>query len=92
VADPVRRVAAREQADNRNSASVASSPAPPWPTGSWTACCRSTAAWATRRSSPSSAGTARSACCIFEGTDEIQRRTIARNLIKGHTKVGVIGG
>ena len=29
---------------------------------------------------------------IFEGTDEIQRRTIARNLIKGHTKVGVIGG
>ena len=29
---------------------------------------------------------------IFEGTDEIQRRTIAHNLIKGHTKVGVIGG
>ena len=29
---------------------------------------------------------------IFEGTDEIQRRTIARNLIKGHTKVGTIGG
>ena len=29
---------------------------------------------------------------IFEGTDEIQRRTIARNLIKGYTKVGVIGG
>lgn len=25
---------------------------------------------------------------IFEGTDEIQRRTIARNLIKGHVKVG----
>ena len=29
---------------------------------------------------------------IFEGTDEIQRRTIARNLIKGYTKVGTIGG
>ncbi|WP_219412639.1 acyl-CoA dehydrogenase family protein [Pseudonocardia nigra] len=28
---------------------------------------------------------------IFEGTDEIQRRTIARNLIKGHAKLGVIG-
>ncbi|MCM3388461.1 acyl-CoA dehydrogenase family protein [Ureibacillus chungkukjangi] len=25
---------------------------------------------------------------IFEGTDEIQRRTIARNLLKGHAKVG----
>lgn len=25
---------------------------------------------------------------IFEGTDEIQRRTIARNLLKGHVKVG----
>lgn len=25
---------------------------------------------------------------IFEGTDEIQRRTIARNLLKGHEKVG----
>jgi alkylation response protein AidB-like acyl-CoA dehydrogenase len=28
---------------------------------------------------------------IFEGTDEIQRRTIARNLLKGHVKVGGIG-
>jgi acyl-CoA dehydrogenase len=28
---------------------------------------------------------------IFEGTDEIQRRTIARNLIKGHAQLGVIG-
>jgi alkylation response protein AidB-like acyl-CoA dehydrogenase len=28
---------------------------------------------------------------IFEGTDEIQRRTIARNLIKGHAKLGLIG-
>lgn len=29
---------------------------------------------------------------IFEGTDEIQRRTIARNLIKGHASVsGVLG-
>jgi acyl-CoA dehydrogenase len=29
---------------------------------------------------------------IYEGTDEIQRRTIARNLIKGHTSVrGVLG-
>ncbi|WIX81588.1 acyl-CoA dehydrogenase family protein [Amycolatopsis carbonis] len=25
---------------------------------------------------------------IYEGTDEIQRRTIARNLLKGHVKVG----
>jgi acyl-CoA dehydrogenase len=25
---------------------------------------------------------------IFEGTDEIQKRTIARNLLKGHAKVG----
>ncbi|PXY30918.1 acyl-CoA dehydrogenase family protein [Prauserella muralis] len=25
---------------------------------------------------------------IYEGTDEIQRRTIARNLLKGHAKVG----
>ncbi|WP_114908096.1 acyl-CoA dehydrogenase family protein [Ornithinimicrobium murale] len=25
---------------------------------------------------------------IFEGTDEIQKRTIARNLLKGHVKVG----
>lgn len=25
---------------------------------------------------------------IFEGTDEIQRRTIARNLLRGHTQVG----
>ena len=25
---------------------------------------------------------------IFEGTDEIQRRTIARNLLRGHVKVG----
>lgn len=29
---------------------------------------------------------------IYEGTDEIQRRTIARNLIKGHAKLGEIGG
>ncbi|MFF0373680.1 acyl-CoA dehydrogenase family protein [Actinoplanes missouriensis] len=28
---------------------------------------------------------------IFEGTDEIQRRTIARNLLKGHVKIGEIG-
>ncbi|MEW2357139.1 acyl-CoA dehydrogenase family protein [Spirillospora sp. NPDC029432] len=28
---------------------------------------------------------------IFEGTDEIQRRTIARNLIKGHVRLGGIG-
>ena len=28
---------------------------------------------------------------IFEGTDEIQRRTISRNLIKGHAKLGGIG-
>ncbi|NNC12062.1 acyl-CoA/acyl-ACP dehydrogenase [Planctomonas sp. JC2975] len=28
---------------------------------------------------------------IFEGTDEIQKRTIARNLIKGHAKVSEIG-
>ena len=25
---------------------------------------------------------------IYEGTDEIQRRTIARNLLKGYVKVG----
>lgn len=29
---------------------------------------------------------------IFEGTDEIQRRTIARNLLKGHVRLGEIGG
>lgn len=29
---------------------------------------------------------------IFEGTDEIQRRTIARNLLKGHARLGEIGG
>jgi acyl-CoA dehydrogenase len=29
---------------------------------------------------------------IYEGTDEIQRRAIARNLIKGHVKLGEIGG
>lgn len=28
---------------------------------------------------------------IFEGTDEIQRRTIARNLLKGHVRTGTIG-
>jgi alkylation response protein AidB-like acyl-CoA dehydrogenase len=28
---------------------------------------------------------------IFEGTDEIQRRTIARNLLKGHARLGAIG-
>ena len=29
---------------------------------------------------------------IYEGTDEIQRRTIARNLLKGHAHVrGVLG-
>jgi acyl-CoA dehydrogenase len=28
---------------------------------------------------------------IFEGTDEIQKRTIARNLIKGHARLGTIG-
>ncbi|MGW5153460.1 acyl-CoA dehydrogenase family protein [Rhodococcus koreensis] len=28
---------------------------------------------------------------IFEGTDEIQRRTIARNLLKDHVKLGGIG-
>jgi alkylation response protein AidB-like acyl-CoA dehydrogenase len=28
---------------------------------------------------------------IFEGTDEIQKRTIARNLIKGYAKVSEIG-
>ncbi|WP_240658556.1 acyl-CoA dehydrogenase family protein [Microbacterium sp. CPCC 204701] len=28
---------------------------------------------------------------IFEGTDEIQRRTIARNLLKGHATLGSIG-
>jgi acyl-CoA dehydrogenase len=29
---------------------------------------------------------------IYEGTDEIQRRTIARNLLKGHAKVtGTLG-
>lgn len=27
---------------------------------------------------------------IFEGTDEILRRTIARNLLKGHVKIGEI--
>jgi acyl-CoA dehydrogenase len=29
---------------------------------------------------------------IFEGTDEIQRRTIARDLLKGHVKVGATLG
>jgi acyl-CoA dehydrogenase len=29
---------------------------------------------------------------IYEGTDEIQRRTIARNLLKGHAKVGGVLG
>ncbi|MFF0458605.1 acyl-CoA dehydrogenase family protein [Nocardia africana] len=29
---------------------------------------------------------------IYEGTDEIQRRTIARNLLKGYAKLGQIGG
>jgi acyl-CoA dehydrogenase len=29
---------------------------------------------------------------IYEGTDEIQRRTIARNLLKGHVKVGGVLG
>mgnify|MGYP001031284411 FL=1 len=28
---------------------------------------------------------------IYEGTDEIQRRTIARNLLKGHVALGTIG-
>jgi acyl-CoA dehydrogenase len=28
---------------------------------------------------------------IYEGTDEIQRRTIARNLLKGHAQLGSIG-
>jgi acyl-CoA dehydrogenase len=28
---------------------------------------------------------------IYEGTDEIQRRTIARNLLKGHARLGEIG-
>lgn len=28
---------------------------------------------------------------IYEGTDEIQRRTIARNLLKGHVRIGGIG-
>ncbi len=28
---------------------------------------------------------------IYEGTDEIQRRTIARNLLRGHVKLGGIG-
>ncbi|MEU6751850.1 acyl-CoA dehydrogenase family protein [Spirillospora sp. NPDC046719] len=28
---------------------------------------------------------------IFEGTDEIQRRTIARNLLKGHVRLGLLG-
>ncbi|QKG21624.1 acyl-CoA dehydrogenase family protein [Actinomadura verrucosospora] len=28
---------------------------------------------------------------IFEGTDEIQRRTIARNLLKGHVRLGLVG-
>ncbi|TYL72414.1 acyl-CoA dehydrogenase family protein [Bradyrhizobium cytisi] len=28
---------------------------------------------------------------IYDGTDEIQRRTIARNLFRGHAKLGVIG-
>src|SRR2546430_12492174 len=28
---------------------------------------------------------------IYEGTDEIQRRSIARNLLKGHAKVGSWG-
>jgi alkylation response protein AidB-like acyl-CoA dehydrogenase len=28
---------------------------------------------------------------IYEGTDEIQRRTIARNLLKGHARLGGIG-
>ncbi len=28
---------------------------------------------------------------IYEGTDEIQRRTIARNLLKGYVKLGEIG-
>jgi alkylation response protein AidB-like acyl-CoA dehydrogenase len=29
---------------------------------------------------------------IYEGTDEIQRRTIARNLIKGHANIGGVLG
>jgi alkylation response protein AidB-like acyl-CoA dehydrogenase len=28
---------------------------------------------------------------IYEGTDEIQRRTIARNLLRGHARLGTIG-
>jgi alkylation response protein AidB-like acyl-CoA dehydrogenase len=28
---------------------------------------------------------------IYEGTDEIQRRTIARNLLRGHARLGEIG-
>jgi alkylation response protein AidB-like acyl-CoA dehydrogenase len=28
---------------------------------------------------------------IYEGTDEIQRRTIARNLLKGHARLGGVG-
>jgi alkylation response protein AidB-like acyl-CoA dehydrogenase len=28
---------------------------------------------------------------IFEGTDEIQRRTVARNLLEGHATLGQIG-
>ena len=28
---------------------------------------------------------------IYEGTDEIQRRTIARNLLKGHVALGAVG-
>jgi acyl-CoA dehydrogenase len=28
---------------------------------------------------------------IYEGTDEIQRRTIARNLLKGHVRLGGVG-
>jgi acyl-CoA dehydrogenase len=28
---------------------------------------------------------------IYEGTDEVQRRTIARNLLRGHVALGVIG-
>ena len=33
----------------------------------------------------------RSSMRIFEGTGEIQRRTIARNLLKGHAKLGQLG-
>ena len=76
--------------DARHDASIAKLSGAQMVDGWPTACCRCTAAWATPGRCPIERVLREVRVYrIFEGTDEIQKRSIARNLIRGHAPIGV---